>query len=124
MSWFRNFQWRKFKVAITGISWAVRTQPSFHVHVAVTIVVIALAGWLRLPPMQWSILLICISSVFVAELFNTAIEELIRAIHPQHDPRIGRVLDISAGAVLLASLVAVLVGLLIFANPILALAPL
>ncbi len=103
----------KFRVAIAGLLWAIRDQSSFHVHGIVSGLVILTAAQLRLQVWQWTTLVLAIGLVFTAELMNTAIEELVAVLHPKHDLRIGRVLDVAAAAVLLATLTAVAVGVLI-----------
>jgi len=78
---------------------------------AILVITIATAWHPR--PWQWCALILSIGGVLTAELFNTAIEELIRVLHPDADPRIGRVLDIAAAAVLVASITAAIVGLVV-----------
>jgi diacylglycerol kinase (ATP) len=103
----------KFRVAIAGLLWAIRDQNSFHVHGIVSVLVLLTAAQLRLQFWQWTTLVLAIGLVFTAELLNTAIEQLVAVLHPNHDLRIGRVLDIAAAAVLLATLTAVAVGALV-----------
>lgn len=103
----------KFRVAVVGLVWALRDQASFYVHLSVAAVVIVVAALLRLQPWQWLGLIFAIGGVLTAELFNTALELLVAVVHPDQDPRVGRVLDVAAAAVLVASLTAVTIGLLI-----------
>jgi diacylglycerol kinase len=63
---------------------------------------------------QWGLLLLCIGVVLTAELFNSAIETLHRGLDDLTKERTWQALDIAAGAVLMASVTAVLVGLLVF----------
>ncbi len=107
----------KFRYAIQGIAHALRSHSSFAVHVPVAAVVIALAVWLRLEPWRWAALLICIGMVLALELINTAIEMLVHVLHPGRDPRIGRVLDFAAAAVLVAAVTAAIVGLIVLLPP-------
>ena len=112
--------WRmKFSVAISGLVWAAREQTSFHIHLPMTLAVIAVAGWLQVELWRWAALLIAITVVITAELLNTAIEQLVKVLHPEHDEGIGRALDVAAAAVLIASLGAVIVGVLTLAMPLL-----
>ncbi|MBB3207732.1 diacylglycerol kinase (ATP) [Rhodopirellula rubra] len=104
----------KFRVAFSGLFWAVRDQNSFYVHLSVTAVVLVLAGVLRLPQWQWVALFFAIGGVLTAELLNTAVELLVGVVHPERDPRIGRALDVAAAAVLMASITAIGIGLMIF----------
>ncbi len=112
--------WRsKFAVAIGGLLKAFREQNSFWVHIAVTICVIALSSLLRIELWRWCVLSIVIGSVIAAELFNTSIEALVKAVHPEQDERVGHALDVAAAAVLVLSLTAVVVGLLVLSQPLL-----
>jgi diacylglycerol kinase (ATP) len=52
--------------------------------------------------------------VWSAEAFNTALEELADALHPERDPGIGRAKDVAAAAVLIAALGAAVIGMLVF----------
>ena len=64
---------------------------------------------------EWCLLILCIATVLTAEMFNTAIEHLARAITPDRHDELRDALDTSSGAVLLASLGAATVGTWIFA---------
>ncbi len=115
--------WRaKFSDAFRGLWAGVRGQSSFVAHLGVALAVIVMAAVLRLPLVQWVLLLLAMGLVLVAELLNTSLEWLARAVTSEQDERIGRALDIAAGAVLLASLLAALVGLLVLGPPLWALA--
>jgi diacylglycerol kinase len=110
--------WRaKFANAAAGILWSLRTQSSFWVHVPVAVVVLGLAAWLRLPAWRWCVLVMVIGFVFSLELLNTAIEQFVKVVHPEQDPRIGHGLDAAAGAVLIMAIVAVTVGLITLGVP-------
>ncbi len=92
----------------------MRGQSSFAVHVPVALGVIVVASVLRCELWQWSILLLCIGLVLAAELANSAIEELAAGLCHEHNERVGRALDIASGAVLVASIIAAVVGIAIF----------
>ena len=81
---------------------------------AVGIGVVALGLWQGLAPLEWAAVLICCGLVLGLELVNTAGEQLVDILSPDHDPRYGRVKDLLAGAVLLAALASVGGGLVIF----------
>ena len=63
---------------------------------------------------EWCLLVLCITIVLVAEMFNSALESLARAITDQIDPHIGQALNVGSAAVLVAALGASVVGTLIF----------
>lgn len=105
---------RKFAVAFRGIATGVRGQASFRIHLAASIAVVVTAAVLRMHGWQWAALLLCIVMVLVAELFNSALEFLARAITEEQDERIRQALDIAAGAVLTAAIGAAVVGIVVF----------
>lgn len=107
----------KFRVAVTGIIYAVRHQNSFRVHLPVAVTVVAVSLWLHLEPWRWIAVIVSIALVISAELLNSAIEEIVAVVHPEFDQRIGRALDAGAGAVLVASIGAIVLGLIALAAP-------
>ncbi len=118
MSHYSITRWiQKFANAWRGIVIGVRGQSSFAIHLLAAVAVVALASWLRVSRIEWLILILCIASVFAAELFNTAIEHLARAITREENPEIRDALDIASGAVLATSLGAAIVGVLVLVLP-------
>lgn len=110
--------WRsKFGYAFAGLDDSFRTQVSFWVHLPAAALVIALAAFLQVEPWRWAILVLCIAVVIAAELFNTALEQLVVVLHPVRDPRIARSLDAAAAAVLVVALGASVVGLIVLGPP-------
>lgn len=105
---------RKFRNAFRGVVAGMEGQSSFVVHIPVAIAVLILAFVLHCSIKEWQTLLLCIGAVLSAELFNSAIESLAKGLCKEHNPEVGRALDIASGAVLVISFVAVIVGLLIF----------
>ncbi len=104
-------RWRdKFRCAFRGLYLGTRGHDSFIVHVPCAILVVGLAAWLRVSVTDWCLLALVIGLVMVTELVNSAVEHLVRAVHPERHPLIGEALDIASGAVLLASLTAGVVG--------------
>ncbi len=110
---------RKFRLAGGGICWAVRHEGSFLVHLPAALAVVLLAAWFQLDAARWGVLLLTIGLVWCAELLNTALEQLAQAIGSEPNQHIGRALDVSSGAVLVCSIVAVVVGIVVFWEPVL-----
>jgi len=115
-----QFRWRSLAEAAVGLVALVRTQSNARVHLAATLGVAVVGFSLRITPSEWCAVVLACGMVWMAEAFNTAIEILADIVHPGEDPRIGRLKDIAAGAVLASALVAALIGTLIFAPPLLA----
>jgi diacylglycerol kinase len=107
--------WRdKFRAAFRGVKQGVRGHSSFFVHFFFTALVLAAALVLRCDLVQWCLLLGCVGLVLTAELFNSAVETLFRGLDEATRDRVWPCLDIAAGAVLLASITASVIGGLIF----------
>jgi diacylglycerol kinase len=104
----------KFRNAWHGVVRSIRTQNSFWVHLAIAVAVIVLGICLHVSWLQWCVLTMAITIVLAAELFNTALEQLVATLHPEHDERIGHALDAAAGAVLVTAIGAAAVGLIVF----------
>ena len=114
---FRKRSWaKKFRDAFRGLKEGVRRQSSFFVHFFVTAVVIVTAAALEVNHYEWCLLLLCVIAVMVAEMFNSALESMARAVTDQEDPKVGRALDIGSAAVLIASIGAAILGMIIFLN--------
>ena len=77
--------------------------------------------YFRVSTIEWALLILSIAIVFAAEAFNTAIEELADIIEPDFDKRIGRIKDISAGAVLFLVFGSLIIGGFVFLPRILSL---
>lgn len=109
-------RWRdKFAEAYRGVKLGVRGHSSFSVHFFFAALVLAAGAVFRCSLTQWCILLGCIGMVMTAELFNSAIEALYHGLADEESKRRCRpCLDIAAGAVLLASGFAAVIGTLIF----------
>ena len=106
--------WRaKFANAFHGVAQGVRGQSSFAVHGAATLLVVAAGWWLDVARWEWGLLALCVGLVWVAEMTNSALESLAAAVTQEHDHRVGLALDMASGAVLLAALTAVVVGMIV-----------
>jgi diacylglycerol kinase (ATP) len=105
---------KSFRDAFRGIGFAIRTQKNMHIHLIATGLVLALGFCFSISKTEWALLTFAIGLVLVAETFNTSIEKLSDCITKDYDKNIGIVKDVAAGAVLLAAIFAVGIGLLVF----------
>jgi diacylglycerol kinase len=103
--------------ALRGWWHVLRTQRNTWIHAVVTVVVICLSIWLRLPARDWAVIIITIALVWTAEFINTSLEAVVDLASPQQHPLAKTGKDVGAAAVLIAALTAVLVGLLILGPP-------
>jgi diacylglycerol kinase (ATP) len=100
--------------AVRGISSMVSDQHNAWIHAVATAVVVIAGMVYRLSPAEWALIVLAISLVWVAEAFNTAFEYLCDVASPEFHPLVKKSKDIAAGAVLLAAIGAVLIGLAVF----------
>jgi diacylglycerol kinase len=105
---------KRFKYAFRGILFAFKTQINFRIHIIVAILVIGAGFFFKINPMEWLSIIIAISLVLAAELFNTAIETLVDLVSPDYNERAGLIKDVAAGAVLIAALASILIGIIVF----------
>ena len=113
---------RTFGHAFRGIGSMLRTEANARFHLASAIIVIAGGLALDLPRIEWMILVLTMAAVLALEAVNTAIEALCDAVSKEPHPEIGRAKDVAAGAVLIASIAAVIIAVLVFGRRFLALA--
>lgn len=97
--------------ALHGLQLAVRREGSFRLHLLASAAVLLVLLTTRPAPLWWALLTLAVGLVLVAELVNSALEALSDHLHPESHPEIGAAKDIAAGAVLVASGIAVVVGL-------------
>lgn len=108
---------RSIRHALRGWKFVLKTQKNTWIHSLAAILVFVLGFWLQLPARDWAVLVLTIAMVFTAEFINTAIEAVVDLASPDTHPlaKVGK--DVGAGAVLVAALSAVLIGLLILGPP-------
>ncbi len=110
---------KRFRCACEGIVHVLRTQRNAPLHVLGIAGVIALGLWLGIDRTEWALVATVTALVVVAEALNTAIETVVDHVQPDHHPLAKVSKDVAAGAVLLAVVAAVIVGLLVFLPPLL-----
>ena len=112
-SGFWRARWKSFACAARGIALLLRTQMNVRIHLLATILAVAAGFAFRIARGEWALLAIAIAIVWIAEAANTAIEFLADRITRERDETIRRAKDIAAGAVLLATITAAVIGILI-----------
>ena len=101
-------------IALDGLWQVLGTQQNARIHLLAAVIVFLTAGLLGVSRLEWILLLLVVGFVWTAEIFNTAIEELVDQQSLELSPSAKRIKDISAGAVMVSALIAILVGLVIF----------
>ena len=105
---------KSISYALEGLWLMLSTQPNAWIHFVATILVISGGMYFEISRTDWAIVTITIVSVWVAETINTAFEYLCDVTNPDYHPVVKKAKDVSAAAVLISAIGAVIVGLIIF----------
>jgi diacylglycerol kinase (ATP) len=115
----RFFGWIKgrahsFVHAGRGFYLLCQTQWNFRIHLVAGLGAICLACYFRLSAVEWLVLIVAIALVFCAEALNTALERVVDLLEPGRHPLARDAKDLAAAGVLMASLAALIVGVILF----------
>lgn len=105
---------RSVGFAFKGALFLLRTEASIQVQAGIALVVTMAGFYFDISSVEWILQLLAIAMVMGIEGLNTAVEKLSDYIQPEFDAKIGTIKDISAGAVLLVSVLAATIGLIIY----------
>ena len=110
------FQKRRnaFKYAFSGLAYVFRYESHAKLHALAALLVIAAAVYFDVNIFEWLVLLLCIALVLSLEIINSAIEKLTDIAAPEFSENAGRVKDMAAAGVLVASVISAVIGALIF----------
>lgn len=109
-----NHRILSFKYALVGIVSALKEEPNLKFHLVAALLVIFISFILNLSGPDWIIIIFLIGFVITVELTNTAIEAVVDAFTDKEHPGAKLAKDISAGAVLVAAVTSVIVGIIVF----------
>jgi diacylglycerol kinase (ATP) len=107
---------QSFNWAFEGVIHVLRHERNMRIHFVLATVVLVLAFSYGVTKLELMALLVAISFVLIAEMVNSAIEKTIDLAAASFDPLAKTAKDIAAGAVLIASVNAVVIGYLVFAD--------
>lgn len=107
---------RSFNHAYRGLIYAVRTQRNMRFHVLASVVILVLSLLVGVSRLELAILVLVIMAVFIAEMFNTALEFAVDLVTREYHPLAKLAKDVSAGAVLVTSIAALAVGYLVLSD--------
>lgn len=105
---------KSFVYAFNGIVYTFKSQHNFIIHISLTIIALILGYFLQISTIEWVAIVIVIILVLTMELFNTAVEEIVNLVSPEKNKLAGIIKDVSAGAVLVSAIGALITGFIIF----------
>ena len=108
-----NF-WKSFKYAVSGIIYSIKTGRNIVIQLLFAVLAICLGILLKISKIEWAIIIFTIFFVIFAEMVNTAIESVVDLVTEEFSKKAKIAKDVAAGAVLIASINAVCMGLVIF----------
>jgi diacylglycerol kinase len=105
---------KSFGHALAGIHELLISERNTRIHLIATVCVLIAGIIFRISKYEWCVIVIVVALVWAAEAFNTAIEKLTDHLFPGYNETARRAKDISAGAVLVCAVAAIVCGLIIF----------
>jgi len=114
-----NSRPESFKHAFSGWFYVIKTQRNAWIHAAATILVFLFAALLKIPAVQIALIAGVVGLVWMAELFNTAVEVIVDMVTTEYHPLAKIAKDVSAAAVLVTALAAFIIGALLLGPPLL-----
>jgi len=109
-----NSRVKSFRYAFAGLGYVIKNEHNARIHLLASMVVILTAIYLQVSSRDFALLIFVIMSVFFAETINTAFEHLCDVVSPEKNESVKFTKDIAAGAVLICTFGACLIGLIIF----------
>lgn len=105
---------KSFGFAFKGLLHLIKTEASIQLQSIIAIIITFAGFYFNISTTEWLFQIFAIGFIITAEGLNTAIEKMADFIHPEHHKKIGIIKDVSAGAVLVAAITAVIVGCVIY----------
>ncbi len=114
MAWLSRLI-RSFRCALRGLTCVVFTQQNARIHALAVVMVVVFGFWLRITRTEWCLVALACGLVLAAESMNSAMEKLADRVTMEKDERIRDAKDAGAGATLIASIAATVIGVIVFA---------
>jgi diacylglycerol kinase len=105
---------KSFANAFAGMAYFFANDRNGKIHLAITVAVVATSIALQVSTVEWMIVLLCVALVIGLEMLNSALEKLCDLVEPNYHPTIKVIKDVSAAAVVLAAIISVIIGIIIY----------
>jgi diacylglycerol kinase len=113
MKRFSSFR-ESLKHAVNGLSYAIKNEKNFQNEIVVACLVLVAMIYYRVTPSEMIVLFLVIMGVLVMELLNTVMERIADILKPKVHPYVRVIKDLMAASVLVSSILAIIIGLIIF----------
>lgn len=107
---------QRFGFALRGLADAWKAELTFRLQAVAAVAVVAITAALRPGPVWVALIALTIGAVLAAELFNTALEHLLDALHPGRAEFVRIAKDCAAAAVLVLSAASVVIFVAMLAD--------
>ncbi|MGC8802242.1 MAG: diacylglycerol kinase family protein [Bacteroidales bacterium] len=111
--WFWK-ELKSFGYAFRGLGLFFKTETHAKIHLFAAVVVIVLGQCLQIKTGEWLLVIFAIALVWIAEIFNTAIEKLTDKLWGEENAQAAFIKDVAAAGVLVAAIAAVAIGIIVF----------
>lgn len=105
---------KSFGYALHGLVKTFKEEQNLQVQTIAAVIVIVLAFFLKVKRLEWVILILVITLVILMEIANSAVERIADVLRPRINSYVKEIKDITAAAVMIASLAAIVIGVIIF----------
>jgi diacylglycerol kinase (ATP) len=105
---------KSFGYALRGLGFMLRSQHNAWINLGATVIVLGAGMAAQLQAADWRWIVLAVALVWVAEIVNTAFEHLCDVVQPEFHVSVKAAKDVAAGAVLVASIAAVIIGVMVF----------
>src|SRR3989338_5732338 len=105
---------RSFNYALKGLFKTFREEQNLRIQMAAGLIVVILGIYFGVSAFEWSLIVLAIGLVLIAEIINSAVERITDVLKPRINTYVKEIKDIMAAAVLLSSLTAAIIAVLIF----------
>ncbi|WP_228851282.1 diacylglycerol kinase [Aegicerativicinus sediminis] len=105
---------KSVKYAFKGAVILIWTESSVQIQFVIAILMTIAGFYFQISTMEWIAQILCIGLIMSIEGLNTAVEKISDFVHPDYHKLIGRIKDVSAGAVFFAAITAIVIGSIIY----------
>lgn len=111
---YRGSFTRSFSYAFEGLLFVLRTERNIKFHVFIAVMMIAMSLYFDITKVEWLILFLVIGGMFVIEIINTAIENVVDLVTEEFHPLAKTAKDVAASAALVFACISVIIGVILF----------